>query len=343
MKHSNVPTYLSPILLMLACVGCDNVSNSVEPDTAGSDRPDAIDNYHFSDTVTWISSARLPGGTLNIARTTSDGETSEITYLTDSPYNDYKPVISPDGTQIAFFRAYGEGDDFFLWNTSICVINSDGSGFRELTGHQFMNTEPYWTRDGTNRVTWSRMVHSSEGPRQGTFVFRTASDANPGDEEQISLTEYEWSNSNLSDGRVFVLRAGQYFLMTPNSSGIPSYDLISYPDTYHYLHKGTISNDETKIAYMKSERNDTDHYRPAEIVYANFDASIPAITNEVVFVPKDESKFSWYVSISPNNEYLIYAEDGGIMLYDIVAAARVRISTLSNVYYAYPTFSGTVK
>ena len=34
--------------------------------------------------VTWISSAKQPGGSLNIARTRSDGKTSEITYLTNS-------------------------------------------------------------------------------------------------------------------------------------------------------------------------------------------------------------------------------------------------------------------
>jgi len=131
--------------------------------------------------------------------------------------------------------------------------------------------------------------------------------------------------------------------MTPNPGGVPSCDLISYPDSYHYLHKGTISNDETMIAYMKSEPGDTDHYRPAEIVYADFDAATPAITNEVAFVPKDESKFSWYVSISPDNKYLIYAEDGKIMLHDVAAGATIRVSTLSSVEYSYPTFLGSVK
>ena len=65
-----------------------------------------------SDTVTWISSAKPRGGSLRIARTTSDGKDSEIAYLTDSPYNDYKPVISPDGSKIAFFRAYREDPQF---------------------------------------------------------------------------------------------------------------------------------------------------------------------------------------------------------------------------------------
>jgi Tol biopolymer transport system component len=292
--------------------------------------------------VTWVSSARPSGGSLHIARTTSDGMTSEITYLTDSPHNDYKPVISPDSTKIAFFRSYDEGSDFFLWNSSICVMNVDGSDFRELTGHDFMNTEPYWTRDGSNRITWSRMIPSSEGT-YGTYVYETDWDAQPGDERQISATNWEWGNSSLKDGRVFVKQGNAYFLMTPNPGGSPRYELISYPDSYYYLHKVTISNDETMIAYMKKIDPAGDDYLGSEIVYAKFDASVPAITNEVVFVPKDKSKLSWYVSISPDNKFLIYAQDGKIMLHNVATSSKNQISTMNDVEYRYPTFEGSVK
>ena len=324
-------SYLLSLLLTAMIADCNRAVQSESPVESSAGKM-----------VTWTSSAMPSGGSLHIARTTSDGETSEITYLTDSQYNDYKPVISPDGTKIAFFRAYGEGGDFFLWNTAICVMNADGSDLRELTDHDFMNTEPYWARDGSNRIIWSRMIHSSEGSF-GTYVYWTASDARPGDEQQISATNWEWSNSSLRDGRVFVKKGNAYFLMTPYPGGKPSYEKISYPDTYHYLHKVTISNDETMIAYMKSEPKDADHYRPAEIVYADFDASVPAITNEFAFVPKDVSKFSWYVSFSPDNKYLIYAEDGKIMQYDVVARTTRQISTLSDVSYRYPTYLGSVK
>lgn len=326
---------LPPILLTALCLGCGSTTQPQAPDVVEGEEP-------FDGVVTWVSSARPSGGNMRIARTTSDGQTSEITYLTDSPQQDYKPVFSPDGSRIAFFRAYRQPDDVNRWQTAICVMNADGSDLRELTGHDYMNSEPYWTRDGSNRITWTRTIHSPNG-YPGRYVYWTAADAQPGDEQQISATDSEFSNSNLQDGRVIVSKGGYYNVMTPNPGGEPSYELISYPDSHHILHKGTVSNDETKIAYMKFDPAGTDPYMQAEIVFADFDASIPAITNEFTFVPRDESKLSWYPSISPDKQILIYAEDGKIMLYDVGAGITRRISTLSSVYYAYPTFLGSVK
>jgi len=66
---------LTFVLLLLVENSCSKKSPS---QTNNDDTSDGI--------VTWVSSARPPGSSLHIARTTSDGETSEITYLTDSPY-----------------------------------------------------------------------------------------------------------------------------------------------------------------------------------------------------------------------------------------------------------------
>jgi Tol biopolymer transport system component len=315
--------------------GCTSNSQPQAPDVNEGEDP-------FSGPVTWVSSAGPQAGRFRIARTTSNGRTSEITYLTDSAYSDYKPVISPDGSRIAFFRAYSQPADVNRWETSICVMNSDGSDLRELTDHDYMNSEPYWARDGSNRITWTRTIHAADG-RQGRYVYWTASDAQPGDERQISATDAEFSNSNLQDGRIIVSRGGYYTLMTPNPGGEPSYEMIGYPDSHHILHKGTVSNDETMIAYMKWDPAGTDPYMQAELVLADFDASIPAIANEFTFVPKNESKLSWYPGISPDNQLLIYAEDGKIMLYDVGARRTRQISTMNHVYYAYPTFLGSVK
>lgn len=293
--------------------------------------------------VTWISSLRAPGKTLRIARTTSDGKDSEITFLTDSEHNDYKPVINPAGTRVAFFRTWQQGKDFFDWKSAIFSMKIDGSDQRKLTGHEFMNTEPYWTRDGADRITWSRMVHPDLGKR-GTYVYWTKWDAKPGDEQCLSETNREWSNASLRDGRIFVKRAEEgYFFMTPDPGGKPRYDLIAYPDKFHYLHKGSISNDETMIAYMKHVDRSHDSYRGAQIVYARLFPSVPSIRDEVAFVPLDPSTHSWYVTISPDNRYLMYAEDGKIMEYDVATGERRQLSTRADHEYRYPTYVGVCK
>ena len=223
-----------------------------------------------------------------------------------------------------------------------------------------MNTEPYWTRDGGDCVSWSRMVHADRGP-YGTYAMRSAADAKPGDEQCLSATNEEWVGSSLRDGRLFVKKNGArspanaerpvsnrdpgsaYYLMTPHPGGKSTYVAISYPGSYHYLHKVTISNDETRIAYMKHINTEVDEYRGAEIVIADFDASIPAITNEVAFSPLDETRFSWYVSISPDNRHLIFAEDGKMMEFSIDTGVSTQVSTRDDVQYRYPVYVGSIK
>ena len=82
--------------------------------------------------------------------TTSDGQTSTITYLTESPYWDYKPITSPDRKKIAFFRVTNEMDkktgDVTLWRSRICVMNPDGTDVRELTDDAYFNGNLHWTR-----------------------------------------------------------------------------------------------------------------------------------------------------------------------------------------------------
>lgn len=292
--------------------------------------------------VSWISSAKPPGGTLRIARTESDGKQSEIAWLSESPHNDYKPVISPDGSKVAFFRTYREDPSFFKWRSAICVMNIDGSELREITAHDFMNTEPYWMRDGSNRVVWNRMVENEQGP-VGTFVHWSAWNASPGEEENLSATNWEWNNSGLRDGRIWVKQGNGYFLMTPRNGGKSTYESLAYPDSYHYLHKGSISSDETMVAYMKKVNPGGDDYLGSELVYAEFDASAPAIRNEVVFSPHDETKFSWYVTISADNRQILFAENGRIMLHDIERRETLQVSTLNDVEYRYPTFVGVCK
>ena len=296
----------------------------------------------MSETVTFISSAMTEDGALCIARTETDGVDSEVTWLSDTVHNDYKPVISPDGTKIAFFRTYQEDPSFFLWRSSICVMDIDGGNFHEITDHTHMNTEPYWTRDGEDRVSWSRMVHPDNG-KQGTYAYWSKHSADPRQEQCLSDSNREWINSSLADGRMFVKVGEAYFLMKPNPDGSSIYEPIEYPSEYYYLHKGSISNDETMIAYMKHVDRNHNEYAGAEIVYASFDKDVPSIGKETAFSPLNPNTFSWYVSISADNDRLIFAEDGKMMEHCISAVSTRQLSTRSDIHYRYPVYVGSIK
>jgi len=138
-----------------------------------------------AETVTWWASVYSPEKGRRLAKTTSDGKTSEITWYAESQYNDYKPITSPDGSMIAFFRVTNEADketgDVSLWRSKICVMNADGTNVRELTGDDDFNGNLHWTRDGTNRITWWRITNYSGKPGDYSKVkiWRTSPDSKP--------------------------------------------------------------------------------------------------------------------------------------------------------------------
>jgi dipeptidyl aminopeptidase/acylaminoacyl peptidase len=96
----------------------------------------------------WVSSTKVYyQNSLRI--TIHDG--ADFKFITEG-YRDHKPVWSKTGDMITFFRATGETDfkAFQDYRTQICVVNSDGTGFRVLTDAKNPNVNPTWTRDGSN-------------------------------------------------------------------------------------------------------------------------------------------------------------------------------------------------
>lgn len=288
------------------------------------------------------------------------------TYFTDPELDDYKPVPSPDGSRIAFFRAidYGKGQDI-TWKTKICVMNADGSGFRELTAGEHMDTNPQWTRDGSNKIVWTRIERTFSlfgvNIPLGMNVYWTDPDASPGDEQRISTgMAYEFVYSGLRDGRLFIRRDGanEYYLMRPGPDGNAHYDQVFYPDPDTLLHKATISPSETRIAYMKVAEagwrtNATPAaYMRAVIAYANFDAERLTISNEVEVTELDETNNNWYPSWTQREDALIYAcagacpegpSRGQIFEYDLATGATRKISGNDALEYRYPAIKGVVK
>nr|MDJ0869252.1 hypothetical protein [Myxococcota bacterium] len=292
-----------------------------------------------------------------IAENTSFSTTP--TYLTDPELDDYKPVPSPDGSKIAFFRAidYGKDQDI-TWKTKICVIDADGTGFRELTSGDHMDTNPQWTRDGSNRIVWTRIESSLSlfgiNLPLGMNVYWTDPDAEPGDEERISRgLPYEFVYSGLQDGRLLIRREGEnrYYLMTPDPDGGATYERLSYPTPNTLLHKITISPSEARIAYMKVAdagwfTNATPAaYSHAVIAYADFDAERLTISNEVEVTGFETANTSWYASWTRDEDELIYAcagdcpegmSIGQIFAYHLATGTTRRISGNDALQYRYP-------
>ena len=182
-------------------------------------------------------------------------------------------------------------------------------------------------------------------------VWRTSRDAVPGEEEMLSDPndpEYyrEYGHSNLKDGRVWILRGSRRnFLMTPDPVGKPTYDAVSYPFDPMHLHKICISHDETKISYMKQtmENLPKDEYMGATICIADFDATLPAITNELEITDQNFKSIIWYTSFSPDDKRVIYTVNGKVFEYDLEKRFHRKVSTDDTVEYRYPNYLGSIK
>lgn len=82
----------------------------------------------------------------------SDG--SDIRQLTDAPGYDGGPFYSPEGQRI-IFRADRNGDD----HLQLFVINTDGSGERQLTRHgPVVRWAPYWHPNGRS-IVYTTSIH----------------------------------------------------------------------------------------------------------------------------------------------------------------------------------------
>jgi|GEM_PF-615670 len=314
------------------------------------------DSESGADTIEWAASVAVrseekpeqPGMHFGFRIAVSNSANSDIQWLTDGEQDDYKPAFSPDGSKIAFWRAIDYGNGFVgTWKSKMCVMNADGSNFRELTGGDYLDSVPYWTRDGSNQIVFARLNN------QGASVYRVSPDGEPGDEELISDPAFwEAGYSSLKDGRILLRRDFPlgYFLLTPDLDGTPTHEEISHPfGERTYLHKMTISPSENKVAYMKVENiTDTDIltqniYANAVIAYADFDAANLRIENEVVITEYDDSTFDWYPSWSPDEQHIIYTHSKVIRAYSLETGITEQISSHDELDYRYPTIVGQTK
>jgi len=324
--------------------------------------PAQDDPVVFTQTNRWVSSV-MKDSEKQLQLTIHDGE--NLNFITEG-HRDHKPVWSKERDMIAFFRATGETDmkPFYFYRTHICVINSDGTGFRELTDAKNPNVNPTWTRDGTNKIIFNRLSKSEFG---NSKIFLIDADAAINDTLLISNPEeFEWAESGLKDGRIFIFRINytwyainyimpfytvpntqSYFLLDPENR---KYYPVERPNKFP-THKLSLSPSETKVAYMKDIDGKLHTYDDAVIAYAEFDLDDLVIKNEVVISVEDSEYIDMYPRWSHDERYIVYSSsrDSGHMwamkqyIYDLKTGKTHQISNDNFTTDMYPCFEDLPK
>lgn len=237
-----------------------------------------------------------------------------------SGHMDFKPSWSKTGDKLTFFRRIGNGRGFHTWRTKICVVNIDGSGFKELTNGEHPDFNPTWTRDGSNMVIFNRY---STVPEYRGQIFMISPDGSVGDKQLVSHpgnSYLEWAMSTLKDGRIFMDRLGngfiKSFLLTPKAGELGKYEELKRPTEKHW-HKLSISPDETRVAYMLDNDGRVSTYGDAVIAIADFDVEHLILDNQIIITEMDPDSI---------HEYPRWSGDGNYVLYD---------SNRSGVYQMY--------
>ena len=96
-----------------------------------------------------IAFASTRSGSSQLYLVNTDG--TDLTQLTELERGACQPSWSPDGLQLVFISPCGGRADFFetIYNeSSLYVINADGTGFKQLTAAPGSDFEPAWSPDG---------------------------------------------------------------------------------------------------------------------------------------------------------------------------------------------------
>ena len=317
------------IMFFIAC--STNDSESVNGATPG--------NLKFEER--WASSE-------NLQITINQQDTQKLTVT--SGYQDYKPTWSKTGDKLTFFRFVSKGRGFHTWRTKICVVNIDGTGFRELTIGDYPDFNPTWTRDDSNLIIFNR--HSTErGWKNQIYIIPPGGTV--GDEELVSHPSnayYEWAFSALKDGRIFIDRKGsdfaKSFFLTPNPDKLGKYEEIKRP-TAKLWHKLSVSPSETKVAYMLDNDRKLYTYRDVVIAIADFDKVNLRVENQIIITEMNTDYTCEYPRWTNDESCVIYDSNKSgkyqIYAYHLEDKTTSRISPDINRDYRFGNFENLPK
>lgn len=277
---------------------------------------------------------------------TPDGEP-----ITTGP-GDMKPSWSKTGDKLVFFRLTKRARDVLDWKTAICVVNTDGTGFRKLTDGTQTDFNPTWTRDGTNKAIFNR-----RNPGRRTFAInRTTDDASPGDEVVVSdpaLSTYGYTC--LKDGRIFVSCHNHpsgpgYFLMTPSPDEKTTYERVDFALPLEgTIDRVSLTPSETKLCCEFQKGSGPYRYPGRTLYIADFDVTTRTVSNPkpitdtepdptiIYLYPRwtnDESAVVYHCSKTGKNQLYMYRLEDG---------STVRVSTKADAGYMFPCGERTPK
>jgi Tol biopolymer transport system component len=245
-----------------------------------------------------------------------------------SGHSDMKPSWSVTGDRIVFFRVTKFSGRVSDWTTAICIINTDGTGFQQLTSGQFADFNPSWTRDGSNRIFFSRF-----DPRKNrSYVYLLDPANGPGSERMVSdPKKSEGATTSLKDGRILVssnraVLKGVYYFLTPGDGpGKGLYEPVNF--NYRlmgFMDRCSFSPGETKVTYEYKTGWKSFDYLGKTIMLADFDVETLTVSDPRPISPsrsfnltlyprfvKDESAVIYHCNVSGKAQLYLYRLSDG--------------------------------
>jgi WD40 repeat protein len=342
------------VMFIVLSLGLLSMAAFITNEASAEDNP-----FKYVSENRWVSSTNCEE---SLCITVHDGyDLTNISKGKKGEYNNHKPVWSKEGDMITWFRTTGGSDagPFNFYKSHICLINADGTGFRELTDNKNANLNPTWTRDGSNKITFNRFNPSGIDIN----IYMISPDGEQNSEVRVNNPRYcEWAESNLKDGRIFIWRISRgwfalnallpgdalpntqkYFLLDPKTR---EYYPVERPNKYP-VHKLSVSASETKVVYMKDLSGNALTYNDCVIAYAEFDLNGLVVKNEVIISPEDKSYTDMYPRWSADEKYIFYSSSrGGKMqqyLYSLETKETHMVSDPNLAVDQYPNFEDLPK